>query len=252
MAWSLGDRPMVDENGTGMYTERARTPTLFDASATFGHFQEENGEGFYVLFAPAGQSPTLPVTREEYLRAMIFTLEGKDQAKVKDAAAVWSKTPYERWMSEAPERRKRNEELYVIVGKTDPARAAKMRADMEKAEQAETETLKRGDAYERAQVTKNLAALTAVGDKYRAQIAAMTAQERTAPAFIAEPDLVPAGTPNANAVVKKNPAFYRTTGSPLQPRLILVHMPSAYPEYRVQQQQLYEQLDWAAIKKMVK
>lgn len=110
-------------------------------------------------------------------------------------------------MAEAPERRKRNEELYAIVGKSDPAQAAKMRADMEKAELAETDKLRKGDAYERAGMSKHLASLTAQGDKYRAQIAAMTPQERTSPAFIVGDDLVPAGTPDANAIVRKNAAF---------------------------------------------
>ena len=251
MAWSEGDRPMLDESGDGLYVERVRTPTLFGASATFGRFHEEISEGLYVLFTVGGQSPTLPVSREEYLRAMIFTLEGKNQEKVRAAAAIVSKTPYERWMEEAPERKKRNEELYAIVATTNPAQAAKMRADMEKAELAETEKLKKADAYERAQVNKNLAGLTALGDKYRAQIAAMNPQERASAAFLVGYDLVPAGTPNACAIVRKNPAFYRVAGSPVQPRAILVRMPNAYKEYWPQQEQLYKQLDWAAIRKMV-
>lgn len=146
--------------------ERVRTTTLFGATATFGRFHEEPSEGLYVLFTAGGQSPTLPVSREEYLRAMIFTLEGKDQEKIKAAAAITSKTPYERWMADAPERKRRNEELYAIVASTNPAQAATMRADMEKAELAETEKLEKGDAYERAQVAKNLAGLTLLGDKY--------------------------------------------------------------------------------------
>ena len=51
--------------------------------------------------------------------------------------------------------------------------------------------------------------------------------------------------------MRKNPAFYRATGSPVQPRAILVRMPNAYKEYWPQQEQLYKQLDWAAIKRMV-
>ena len=251
MVWSQSDRPMLDEAGDGLYAEHVRTPTLFGATATFGRFHEEVSYGFFVLFTAGGQSPTLPVTREEYLRAMIFTLEGKNQEKVKASAAIWSKTPYERWMDEAPDRKKNNEELYAIVAKTNPAQAAKMRADMERAEQAETEKLKRSDAYERAQVSKNLAGLAILGDKYRAQIAAMTPQERASAAFLVGDDLVPAGTPNAYAIVRKNPAFYRAGASPVQPRALIVKMPNAYPEYRAQQAELYKQLDWAAIKKMV-
>jgi hypothetical protein len=251
MGWSESDRPMPDEHGDGLYTERVRTPALFGATATFGHFQERNSEGIYLLFTTGGQSPTLPVTREEYLRAVIFSLEGKNGEKVKAAAAIVSKTPYERWMEEAAERRNRNEELYAIVAKTNPSQAAKMRADMEKAELAETEKLKKADAYERAQLGKNVAGLTVLGDKYRAQLAAMTPAERTSPAFAEGFDLVPAGTPNANAIVRKNPAFYRATSSPLQPRAILVRLPNAREEDLSQQAELFKQLDWAAIRKMV-
>jgi hypothetical protein len=193
----------------------------------------------------------LPVTREEYLRAMIFTLEGKDQEKVKAAAAIVSKTPYERWLEEAPERRKRNEELYAIVAQSNPAQAAKMRADMDKAELAETEKLRKSDAYERAQLNRNMAGLTTLGDKYRAQLTAMTPSERSAPAFLVDDDLVPAGTPNAHAITRKNPSFYRAGGSPVTPRAIVVYMPNARVQFRSQQAELYRQLDWAAIKKMV-
>lgn len=251
MAWSEGDRPMPDEGGDGLYTERVRTPALFGTTATFGRFQDENTEGVYLLFTTGGQSPTVPVTREEYLRAVIFSLEGKNGEKVKTAAAIVSKTPYERWMEEAPERKTRHEELYAIVAKTDPSQAAKMRADMEKAELAETEKLKKGDAYERAQLGKNLAGLTAMGDRYRAQIAAMTPAERTSPAFVVGLDLVSAGTPDAHAIVRKDPTFYRAASSPLEPRAILVRMPNARKDDRSQQAELYKQLDWAAIKKMV-
>jgi hypothetical protein len=251
MAWSESDRPLLDEKGDGLYLERVRTPALFGSTATYGRLQEENTTGLYVLFTRAGASPTLPVTREEYLRAMIFTLEGTNQEKVKATAAVVAKTPYERWMEEAPTRKKNNEELWAIVAQSNPAQAAKMRSDMEKAELAETEKLKRTEAYERAQIGKNLAGLTALGDRYRAQIARMTPQERASAAFLVGDDLVPAGTPNAQAITRKNPAFYRAGASPLEPRAILVHMPNAFKEYWPQQKQAYEQLDWAAIKQMV-
>ena len=65
------------------------------------------------------------------------------------------------------------------------------------------------------------------------------------------PDLVAPGTADSWAIVKKNPAFYRATGSVLEPRAALVHMPAAHKEYRDQQREFYKQLDWAAIKKLV-
>lgn len=252
IAWTADQgTPMTDEGGDRLYLEPIRAPALFGATATFGRFHEENAPSLSVLFTSGGRSPTLPVSREEYLRAMIFTLEGKNSEKVKANATLVAKTPYERWMEEAPARVRTREETYALMAKIDPAQAAKSRADMEKLERDETESLKRADAYERTQVSKNLAGLTALGDKYRAQIAAMSPQERASAAFLVGDDLVPAGTPNAEALVRKNRDFYRSAGSPLQPRAILVRMPAAYTEFRPQQQQLYKQLDWAAIKSMV-
>jgi hypothetical protein len=79
-AWSESDRPWPDEHGDGLFTERARTESLFGSIATFGRIHEENTLGFGILFTAGGESPTVPVTREEFLRAQIFAVKGKDEA----------------------------------------------------------------------------------------------------------------------------------------------------------------------------
>ena len=119
--WSAGDRPMLDEHGDGLYFNRVRTETLFGATATYGHVEEENTLGLAVLFTTGGAPPTIPVTREEYLRALIFTLEGKDQEKLKSAASAMAKTQYERWLDDATERKKRREEMVAGVASVDPS-----------------------------------------------------------------------------------------------------------------------------------
>lgn len=111
--------------------------------------------------------------------------------------------------------------------------------------------MKTNDAYERTELGKNLALFNAIGDKLRAQIAAMSPQERASPAFLVGDTLAAAGAPNTYAVVRANPAFYRARRSPVEPRAVLVLMPNSYKELWRQQEQLYTQLDWAAIKKMV-
>jgi len=88
MKWSESDRPLPDERGDGLYMQRIKSAPLFGSTATFGHFQEENTEGLYVLFTSGGESPTLAVTQEEYLQALIFTFEGKNQVKLKEAIAA--------------------------------------------------------------------------------------------------------------------------------------------------------------------
>jgi hypothetical protein len=65
-------------------------------------------------------------------------------------------------------------------------------------------------------------------------------------------DLVPAGTPNARAVIRENPAFYRVRGSPVEPRAIMVVLGNL-PEIAMgAQRQLYRELDWAALKLRLK
>lgn len=73
--WSESDRPMIDEHGGQIFTERIRKPTQLGATLTFGDVGDDPNAGFRLLFTTGDESPTLPVTREEYLRAQIFTIE---------------------------------------------------------------------------------------------------------------------------------------------------------------------------------
>jgi hypothetical protein len=114
--WSEGDRPIRDEKSDALYFERVRTATRFGAVATYGDFDENkrvDTQGLFVLFTTGGESPTLPVSREEYLRAMIFSLEGKDQETVKKVAA--EKTPYQLWLESAAQRKKDREQMYATL-----------------------------------------------------------------------------------------------------------------------------------------
>lgn len=249
--WSESDRPMPDESGDGLYMERVRAEPLFGSTVTFGHFQEENGPGFKLLFTVGGESPTVPVTREEYLRAVIFGLEGKDQANVKEVLAYTSKTQYQRWLESAAERKKRIEETVAGVAMVDPSQVAKVRADLERADSVAGETLRKEEPSERAELARAKANATAAGDKLRAQIAAMTPAERAAPAWLVGFDFVPAGTPNAYAIVRMKPDFYRARTSPVEVRAILVEFPNPYRQRQTQHRQLYEQFDWAALKRLL-
>lgn len=179
MEWSAGDRPYRSERGEAFYLERPRRTAILGSTATFGAFHEEgtNTSAFFLLYTTADEPPTLPVSREEYLRFKIFEIEGKDAA------------------------------------------------------------LK--------------AAFKEFGDGYRAQIAAMSAQERASPAHLLGVDLVAPGTPYAYALVRKNAAFYKVRTSPFEPRAILVQMPNGHKDEWPQQEQLYKQFDWAALRKMV-
>jgi hypothetical protein len=231
--WSEGDGPtLLDENGDGLYTERLRAAALFGATATFGSSEGEVSKRVLALFTTGGESPTLPVTREEYLRAIILDLEPKGP------------TPYAKWMSEAPARKKARDETVAVVAASNPTQAEQLRKDLEKAERDNTELLRQGQA----EAGPNR---RSVVDGYRAEIAAMTPAERASPAWVRGPDLVPAGSPNAAAIVRVNPAFYRARRSPAEVRAILVHLQNVPVEREAQRQQMVRDLDWAALKRLL-
>jgi hypothetical protein len=251
MSWSEGDRPLDDENGDGLYTERPRTETLFGSTRTFGHFEMLNTEGLFVLFTVGGESPTIPVTREEYLRAVIFTLEGKNQEKVKDVIAHASKTQYQRWLEDAPARKKRNADILAGVAIGNPSAVEKVRADLANADRVAEETLKKQEPAERVELERMKVNATAAGDRFRAQIAAMTPAERASPAFMIGDDFVAAGTPNASAIVRLNRDFYRARRSTAEARAILVRIPNAHDELKSQHEQMYREFDWTALKALL-
>ena len=56
-------------------------------------------EGAWVLFTRGDESPTLPVSREEWLRLQIFEVEGKPGAKTKSA--------YQAYLDAAPDQKPR-------------------------------------------------------------------------------------------------------------------------------------------------
>ena len=246
--WSEGDRPMPDENGDGLFMERDRAETLFGSFATFSHIHEENTLPFAVLFTAGGESPTIPATREEYLRAQIFSHEGKNGAAIKEASTVRRKQ-YQEWVDGTATRTKEREQILAIVAASDPSKVAKMRADMEKADTEAGAYLKKLADEEPG----NASQMTVYGDRIRAQIAAMTPEERAAPAWVVGFDFVAPGTPSANAIVRINPAFYRARKSATEVRAILVTMPfgRVQDEIREQHLQLYKQFDWSALKRLL-
>ena len=240
---------ITEESGERIYIERPRVAPVHGAAITYGVFDQTNREGLFVLYTSGGQSPMLPVTREQYLRSTIFALEGKDQAKLKEFRAGVAQTPYEKWMAAAAQRTKDNEAVLATI--PDKALAAKTRAEMEKGEREMTEALKKDEPNFRAMVNEGVKSATAAGDMIRAQIAAMTDAERASPAWVQGTKLVPAGTLEAHAVVRTNPAFYRARRSPVEPRAILIHLPNLPAVVMPAQRQLNDEFDWAALKRLL-
>lgn len=127
-------------------------------------------------------------------------------------------------------------------------RHARFRADLEKAEKGAGEFLKQAADQERADAGRSL---TAFGDRLRTQIAVMTPEERSTPAWVIGLDLVEPGTPNAMAITRFNPAFYRSGTSSLEVRAILVHVPNVKEPRRSQREQMFREFDWAALKRLL-
>ncbi len=236
--WSESDRPRRDVNGDAIYLNRVRTANQFGSTAMFGDLNLEGitSEGAWVLFTAGDESPTLPVSREEYLRMLIFEVEGNPNAKKKSA--------YQEYLDAAPDRKKARDETVAIIAKSDPAKAEQLRKSLEKAEQDNGALIRQSDEQGSKGVAK-------FGDKLRAQLAAMTPQERAAPAYLVGLDFVERNTPNALAVVRENPAFYRARTSPLEPRLVVVRLAHNYKALIELNRQMYRELDWAALKALV-
>jgi hypothetical protein len=248
MAWSEGDRPLLDENGDGLFTERARSETLFGSTVTFGRIHEENTLGFAILFTTRGESPTIPVTREEYLKALIFTVEGKN-GELLDEATTLRRKEYQAWLDRAAERKKENEQILAALARQDPSAVAKTRTEFEKVEKGQGEFLKMLADQER----DGGAARTANAmSTYRTQLAAMTPSERATHAWLLNDEFVAPGTPDANAIVRRNPALYRARTGPAEVRAILVKMPNRMEVLiREKHLQAYRQFDWAAVKRLL-
>jgi len=237
-----------DEHGDGLFLERVRSETRFGATATFGHYAVPNEPPLEVLFTTGGESPTLPVSLEEYLRAKILFYE---KTNGETSKTVTEKSPYEQWVARTAERKKENEEMIATVARTDTSAATKLRADLEKVERETPASLKQFETMTRESGRASVAIFSKNADSLRAQIAALTPAERASSAFVVGEEFQKAGTPNASAVVRANPAFYRARRSPVEPRAVLVHFGGTYDPIKPQARQMYETLDWAAIKRLV-
>jgi hypothetical protein len=139
------------------------------------------------------------------------------------------------------------------IAQVDPAKAAKARADLENADRVAGETHLKNEPAERVELERLRANATAAGDKIRARIAAMTPAERASPAYangnpldVAAPD-----TPNAHAIVRVNPAFYRTRRTPVEPRVILVTIRIDH-DMPARRRQMIREFDWDALKRLLK
>lgn len=250
----------TDERGKGYSIEAEKGTPLPGTTVVYGHLVEnEPGRSMTVVFTRGGVFPWTTFSREEYLRAQIFDFEGKDGAKLKETRQALEKTPYEQWVAEAPQRKKDRDELAVsLQGIKTPEEIRKAIAEMEATERQVTEQLKARDEEDRKQFQATTAGLTGPGDDLRAQIAAMSAEERAMPAMVAPNwQLLPVGAPNTFPVLTPTLDFWRVRNSPVEIHSIVVSFSRrtgdaiARPAVQNALWQTLKNLDWAALKRMV-
>lgn len=239
----VSDGVVKSETGETYFHERPRSAE-YGTPFVYGKFGVPN-TSLRVLFTARDQDPTLPVSREEYLRARIHELDGDGQ--LKEAQAAVAKTTYQAWMDGAAERKKEREE--VVAAMPDRESAAKMRATLEKAEQDLAEGLKKNEPRD----ADNVRAMRGFDPSriLRDELAALTPQERASQAWVGGTTLMPAGTPNARRVIRANPAVYRMRVSPAEPRAILVVLHEPMRAMKAVHEQFHREFDWAALRKLL-
>ncbi len=225
--------------------------------------QEIGGFPLYddqLLVLTRGSRPYwIPVTREEYLQALVRHTEGelaRDEARLATPS-----DPYQQFLSKREERRSAREKTYRAIKASSPAKAEeflrtslKLEADMEAGLKAQApSTAMVGDPRK---LERDLIA------SLRATLAAMPAAERQAQAWIRfrAPQegeyyrpLVPAGTAEASPLVAFNPAFFDRSLPRTEWQLLTVRLLSD-GRYRsptfiggIRLRQLVEGTDWAAV-----
>lgn len=253
----------VDEAGRILIVEpRIGEPIIPGATILHGGLRWDtptaDRRSGYVTFSSRGAFPWKPVTKEQFLRWWIYHAEGPDYGgNERSARKSLEKTTYDRWVEEAPTRKKERDQAIAIAEQAQGRAAAEeLRKTLEQTEREVTEQLKAEDTEERKRNQAELAA-PSQGDQFRARIAAMSPAERASPAFspFGSTDLVAADAPDAHRVLTPDPEFWRVRRSRAEVHSITVifhaSLTCGVPAVRAALEKAYRTLDWAAFKRIV-
>jgi hypothetical protein len=255
----------LDPQGRGIYIEPARWPRSPFATVTYG-FAESGGpvqpnDPFYVdaWLTAGGELPWRAVSREDYYAALIASAEGNKGERRADYVKAVEKTGYQRWLDEAPQRKKDREQTLKTVGQVSPAEVANLRKALEDAEREAGEQLKKNESAEREE-KKTAFAPT---DTMRAELSRMTPAQRKLPAIldtdIGRTEWRATGATmlerdtlaiTVHRVLTPNYDFWRARKSPVDVRTIRVYfraMNSPPPAILTAVYQTYKKLDWRAL-----
>lgn len=216
-----------------------------------------------ITFVRDGESPYTQLTREELRRWQIREEEGANGEKLAESKKLRANTPYERFMADAPERKKTRDDLRAALKAfRTPAEVDEQIKVMEDAERQAAADLKARDKDDRRQ-NDSLSRAQSTADKARASIARMSPAERKLPAFVttgASDTLWIFGTaesPFTSRVVRPNAAFWTVHRSRVEVRTIMVDFEAVCPkeppppEVHAALWKLRQNIDWAALNRMV-
>jgi hypothetical protein len=202
-----------------------------------------------VVLTAGKEPPVVPVSAERFLTTIIEEIEPGERAIFEASPS----SAYEQWLSEAPTREQ-------LLKQMPPEARTKIEATWRDV----GERLKAQEAGDRALLERSRP--LAIAPKLRARLAAMTAEERATPAWLANRtgngayELAPPETPGAGRLIALNPAFFRSGGSRVVARLINVYLTQEEPHERgagVNQAvnramfEIYQTLDWAALARIL-
>jgi hypothetical protein len=156
-----------------------------------------------------------PVSREEYLKAMIRDIE-KETAKMGPVSSSPSGDLYRKWLADKPKRDKDAQEVYRGVKKSNPAAAEQIMEQARKLEADLTERFRKESEKEASQGPRqlNLAGFDDRLERFRETLEAMTPAQRAAPAYYLDngnpltPQLAPTGSKEGQPIVVINPDYF--------------------------------------------
>jgi hypothetical protein len=252
MASTFEGRPIVLGEEPG--------PEVPGAFRTTRGLPDTDEPGFVrVIFTRGNESPWMPVSREAYLRAQIVGVEGPNGEQPAAMRNALQQTPYEKWMADAPVRKRDREAAAAqLRGIQTPEQIAKFIKDQEDTERQVGEQLRATDAADREQNKETSKRASAYGDGLRAQIEAMSPEERAQPARATKDGVIrPVGATDGVPMLTPKPGAWGVRRSPVEVHSIEVQMGGgtgdrlAYPETVKALRETFRKLDWAAIKAIV-
>jgi hypothetical protein len=240
-----------------MFMEWDHGDPIPGATSVWNHLSPTARSFVEVLFTSGGAEYWKPVTRGDFLDAVLVQMQG-DPQKIAAAKAAVDETPYRRWIAAAADRKQMRD---VIVAALPASQAAARRKQMEDDDRKTTEELRASEAKDSAGLAKELTAMDKPLESLRAKIAATSPAERRIPAWLdrhAVQDAFPLVAPRSDTAVRVlqfDSDFVRARRSRVEARTIYVHLSASLscemPAIHGAVYKALSQLDWAAFARLV-